>query len=165
MAATSTRRARRTTKLPIDPALPRPSPLPRRAGPRLLAVVMSCSLACGPPVAGAQPGLLGPALRGTVRIPACVGRHPKVPARWNVAARRALTRRCYRGRWGAASGDQAQVACAGYGLGAVGCAELAQRSEEHTSELQSPDHLVCRLLLEKKKKKICTRINTQEYMC
>src|SRR5438876_7769545 len=28
----------------------------------------------------------------------------------------------------------------------------AQRSEEHTSELQSPVHLVCRLLLEKKKK-------------
>src|SRR5258708_27142366 len=26
-----------------------------------------------------------------------------------------------------------------------------KRSEEHTSELQSPDHLVCRLLLEKKK--------------
>src|SRR5947208_5427868 len=34
-----------------------------------------------------------------------------------------------------------------------------QRSEEHTSELQSPDHLVCRLLLEKKKlnKRIRTR--------
>src|SRR5258708_22510793 len=28
------------------------------------------------------------------------------------------------------------------------------RSEEHTSELQSPDHLVCRLLLEKKKKQM-----------
>src|SRR5258708_24933911 len=28
---------------------------------------------------------------------------------------------------------------------------LDGRSEEHTSELQSPDHLVCRLLLEKKK--------------
>src|SRR5438552_9661380 len=28
---------------------------------------------------------------------------------------------------------------------------VARRSEEHTSELQSPDHLVCRLLLEKKK--------------
>src|SRR5207244_5094827 len=27
-----------------------------------------------------------------------------------------------------------------------------RRSEEHTSELQSPDHLVCRLLLEKKNK-------------
>src|SRR4051794_41364938 len=30
---------------------------------------------------------------------------------------------------------------------------LCRRSEEHTSELQSPVHLVCRLLLEKKKKK------------
>src|SRR5258708_24853377 len=29
--------------------------------------------------------------------------------------------------------------------------EADKRSEEHTSELQSPDHLVCRLLLEKKK--------------
>src|SRR5690348_18067068 len=37
------------------------------------------------------------------------------------------------------------------------------RSEEHTSELQSPVHLVCRLLLEKKKnthKKTKQRINT-----
>src|SRR5258708_12292637 len=30
-------------------------------------------------------------------------------------------------------------------------ADCVDRSEEHTSELQSPDHLVCRLLLEKKK--------------
>src|SRR5438876_3218565 len=30
--------------------------------------------------------------------------------------------------------------------------ETRERSEEHTSELQSPVHLVCRLLLEKKKK-------------
>src|SRR5258708_18389312 len=29
--------------------------------------------------------------------------------------------------------------------------DMIARSEEHTSELQSPDHLVCRLLLEKKK--------------
>src|SRR5258708_21043956 len=29
-------------------------------------------------------------------------------------------------------------------------AKIPERSEEHTSELQSPDHLVCRLLLEKK---------------
>src|SRR5215216_7409463 len=29
--------------------------------------------------------------------------------------------------------------------------DVRARSEEHTSELQSPDHLVCRLLLEKKK--------------
>src|SRR5258708_13477518 len=32
----------------------------------------------------------------------------------------------------------------------MGVAALPLRSEEHTSELQSPDHLVCRLLLEKK---------------
>src|SRR5258708_40280053 len=32
------------------------------------------------------------------------------------------------------------------------CVRPDVRSEEHTSELQSPDHLVCRLLLEKKKK-------------
>src|SRR2546426_6466753 len=32
---------------------------------------------------------------------------------------------------------------------------LAVRSEEHTSELQSPCNLVCRLLLEKKKKERC----------
>src|SRR5438552_10312620 len=37
--------------------------------------------------------------------------------------------------------------------GSTGCANPVTRSEEHTSELQSPDHLVCRLLLEKKKKK------------
>src|SRR5690554_7708874 len=33
-------------------------------------------------------------------------------------------------------------------------ADIKPRSEEHTSELQSRPHLVCRLLLEKKKKKI-----------
>src|SRR5258708_33429348 len=32
-----------------------------------------------------------------------------------------------------------------------GSGRVCVRSEEHTSELQSPDHLVCRLLLEKKK--------------
>src|SRR3989442_8738031 len=34
--------------------------------------------------------------------------------------------------------------------------DLRERSEEHTSELQSRPHLVCRLLLEKKKKKLLT---------
>src|SRR5689334_24312832 len=40
----------------------------------------------------------------------------------------------------------------GFGGGGAG-----QRSEEHTSELQSQFHLVCRLLLEKKKKKLIYR--------
>src|SRR3989442_9014673 len=35
--------------------------------------------------------------------------------------------------------------------------QLGVRSEEHTSELQSRPHLVCRLLLEKKKEKIALR--------
>src|SRR5256885_9810604 len=55
--------------------------------------------------------------------------------------------------------------------GRVGCAGRARyprdgpsphpRSEEHTSELQSPCNLVCRLLLEKKKKKRLT--STQQH--
>src|SRR5690348_17976898 len=42
--------------------------------------------------------------------------------------------------------------------------KTTDRSEEHTSELQSPVHLVCRLLLEKKKKKekINKRPNTKK---
>src|SRR5690554_7202512 len=36
--------------------------------------------------------------------------------------------------------------------------EPVQRSEEHTSELQSRPHLVCRLLLEKKKNKKCCNL-------
>src|SRR5690554_7387454 len=41
-------------------------------------------------------------------------------------------------------------------LGEGGLVEGFQRSEEHTSELQSRPHLVCRLLLEKKKITLCT---------
>src|SRR5258708_27266703 len=37
------------------------------------------------------------------------------------------------------------------------CRFAGTRSEEHTSELQSPDHLVCRLLLEKKKEALLNR--------
>src|SRR5258708_18714487 len=41
----------------------------------------------------------------------------------------------------------------GFPVGMIkSCRRYWTRSEEHTSELQSPDHLVCRLLLEKKKK-------------
>src|SRR5438552_10524052 len=35
---------------------------------------------------------------------------------------------------------------------------VALRSEEHTSELQSPDHLVCRLLLEKKNRRLLSAL-------
>src|SRR2546426_4716951 len=47
------------------------------------------------------------------------------------------------------------------------CASVLQlegRSEEHTSELQSPCNLVCRLLLEKKKKKLNRRQEPESRM-
>src|SRR5947208_4912397 len=44
------------------------------------------------------------------------------------------------------------------GKRALQAGDVVIRSEEHTSELQSPDHLVCRLLLEKKKKKKTTSL-------
>src|SRR5256885_7016905 len=42
----------------------------------------------------------------------------------------------------------------------ISAEEFGRRSEEHTSELQSPCNLVCRLLLEKKKTKYFTITNT-----
>src|SRR5438270_9612694 len=45
-------------------------------------------------------------------------------------------------------------------------ASPSSRSEEHTSELQSQSNLVCRLLLEKKKKQLTfTILHTQHYTC
>src|SRR5437763_16945778 len=55
------------------------------------------------------------------------------PTRWR---RRASARECWPTRWWRTSRPGG-----------------GRRSEEHTSELQSPMYLVCRLLLEKKKKK------------
>src|SRR5215208_7724994 len=46
--------------------------------------------------------------------------------------------------------------------GRVGALAGGNRSEEHTSELQSRGHLVCRLLLEKKKKKPNTHAYNQK---
>ena len=43
----------------------------------------------------------------------------------------------------------------------IGASVLEKRSEEHTSELQSRPHLVCRLLLEKKKLTISRTSNGQ----
>src|SRR2546422_8047493 len=59
-------------------------------------------------------------------------------------------RACLRQRDRAEAGVVDCHRCAGYGISHA----ILNRSEEHTSELQSRLHLVCRLLLEKKKKKI-----------
>src|SRR2546430_8135441 len=61
-------------------------------------------------------------------------------------------------------GPQADLSCPGARVVMIqeqSAIEPAVRSEEHTSELQSQSNLVCRLLLEKKKKKtIATRPST-----
>src|SRR5580704_17881132 len=55
-------------------------------------------------------------------------------------------------RWGLRQRHHHEPRAGGSGLRPDGCRRRLPRSEEHTSELQSPVHLVCRLLLEKKKK-------------
>src|SRR5258708_33957568 len=62
--------------------------------------------------------------------------------------RRPNPRRPRRRRSPAPGTSRRRARCAG-GVFCVSTRTL--RSEEHTSELQSPDHIVCRLLLEKKK--------------
>src|SRR5947208_4239319 len=55
----------------------------------------------------------------------------------------------------------AELGCTLFGVGEAddwGGEPSRDRSEEHTSELQSPDHLVCRLLLEKKTKQQSTSV-------
>src|SRR5207253_8893630 len=47
--------------------------------------------------------------------------------------------------------------------GHSGAGKSTVRSEEHTSELQSRGHLVCRLLLEKKKNEIITQYKSRLY--
>src|SRR5207244_12616073 len=67
------------------------------------------------------------------------------------ASRRRQTRRACR------CTDQSRGRCPSRPLHPpMASAPSIPRSEEHTSELQSPDHLVCRLLLEKKKNNILT---------
>src|SRR2546427_8492979 len=62
-------------------------------------------------------------------------------------------------------GDDADTTAAitGQLAGALHGASGIARSEEHTSELQSQSNLVCRLLLEKKKRSICPY--TRELYC
>src|SRR5258705_2501972 len=59
--------------------------------------------------------------------------------------------------------EKPDCACNCASIGAMGSLQL-MRSEEHTSELQSLRHLVCRLLLEKKKKHNSSRSShVQQY--
>src|SRR5437879_13906069 len=53
--------------------------------------------------------------------------------------------------WSRWTGDFFRDASRGFRERAANTTQRVERSEEHTSELQSPMYLVCRLLLEKKK--------------
>src|SRR5438552_10030408 len=64
---------------------------------------------------------------------------------------RADPQRRQRGVQPGGAGVQRQRAGRSHERGKLALERPGLRSEEHTSELQSPDHLVCRLLLEKKK--------------
>src|SRR5258708_10128381 len=66
----------------------------------------------------------------------------------------AFTRVARASRYGTASGSDRMLhstALIRFAFWPQLSVSIRSRSEEHTSELQSPDHLVCRLLLEKKK--------------
>src|SRR3712207_6960369 len=62
---------------------------------------------------------------------------------------------------------QVEAGAAGITVAKVSEAEVMARSEEHTSELQSRQYLVCRLLLEKKKKITTAQVLTRNtaYSC
>src|SRR5690242_21491999 len=57
------------------------------------------------------------------------------------------------------SGDPGPTRRRGRSPARAGCPRAARRSEEHTSELQSHVNLVCRLLLERKKKNKLERVH------
>src|SRR5436305_10161784 len=68
------------------------------------------------------------------------------PASTVTASPRLITGSTFTG----AAGRTTTLAGIGASTAALGLGTAATRSEEHTSELQSRPHLVCRLLLEKK---------------
>src|SRR5438445_8654615 len=87
-------------------------------------------------------GRISPALRLQLKEPALIPHHP-------VVADRAFRFQ-----------PENAVECGGRRRSTVVVHRIF-RSEEHTSELQSRQYLVCRLLLEKKKKKIVPSKSTQ----
>src|SRR2546426_3391310 len=66
--------------------------------------------------------------------------------------------------WKSLRGLRREELWAGAEIGFFMFSGYAFRSEEHTSELQSPCNLVCRLLLEKKKKKEFSEVRDERYI-
>src|SRR5207244_12603548 len=90
-----------------------------------------------------------PTRRSSDLAPSAAGARRVVPDRVDAPARRPAGPRPARRQRVRPGGEGIRAGASQ--TAEAGC--VPPRSEEHTSELQSPDHLVCRLLLEKKNKK------------
>src|SRR2546425_3616782 len=94
------------------------------------------------------------ALTGTLVAPALAWAHIERASYWPLPAPDCSVSPCAGGQVPTARTLASAVATGGPGVTRVVCqSDSITRSEEHTSELQSLAYLVCRLLLEKKKKK------------
>src|SRR5947208_3781819 len=89
----------------------------------------------------------------------------RFPAVVSSYARVCTTDECRYRLWGITVAPRIPIAM--YSLwGSARMEARGTRSEEHTSELQSPDHLVCRLLLEKKNTMVAAILITiTVYIC
>src|SRR2546426_8975530 len=96
---------------------------------------------------------------GTSSLCGCLDPLPPMAGSWKTLSADAVSSRweilSSAGIVGGRSGG-AKSGCAAQRAGSLGAVAFGSRSEEHTSELQSPCNLVCRLLLEKKKNKLAT---------
>src|SRR2546426_6473305 len=90
--------------------------------------------------------------------------HDALPIYWWPMSYSSLTGLVYIPTTDRRAGTKAAVEAGEGGEGLFGRLigwDPVTRSEEHTSELQSPCNLVCRLLLEKKKKQPCSPLHLQ----
>src|SRR5690348_2088915 len=127
----------------------------------VIGTLIDCAVAFG--VAGVFAALVLPFASGPEAFMALPQPTPVMAIANKSAAKAKFTRRCLRGIASGRAAAQSKIASSKSppdGEGETKAEEAAGvtvrravvvRSEEHTSELQSPVHLVCRLLLEKKK--------------
>src|SRR5206468_7163432 len=85
-------------------------------------------------------------------LPILVHRHLGAPSEEVGTAQQPVASRVASHGWHGVHGDQEILAEEEIEVGGLEIERVGRRSEEHTSELQSRSDLVCRLLLEKKKK-------------
>src|SRR2546422_5368246 len=88
----------------------------------------------------------------SITNPKSVGRLPLTSRHESPASSDRITSQCFCMNSTLGRERCSAMRCTQWPISAFGSGMYCERSEEHTSELQSRLHLVCRLLLEKKKK-------------